>query len=252
MKIAFDKAFFDSDYSVDNAALPGRMEAALSSIDPGRWSTLVPEPATITQLLRVHDGEYIESIAAKPRLFAVARIAAGAAITAAEAAYAGEPCFACIRPPGHHAYRDRAWGYCVFNNIVLALMELRENHAIESAFVIDIDQHTGDGTRSLLGDWSGATVFNPFAEDAATYLKLIEARLSEIREVSIIAVSAGFDAYKLDVGHKLSRSDFRSIGALVRRASVRASKGRRFAVLEGGYYLPDLGSNVHAFCEGFE
>ncbi|MEI6387122.1 MAG: histone deacetylase family protein [Spirochaetota bacterium] len=252
MKIAFNRAFFDSSYSDDNAALPGRMEAAMSLIDPGRWSTLVSAPATIRQLLRVHDAAYIESIAANPRQFELARMAAGSSIAAAESAYAGEPCFACIRPPGHHAYRDRAWGYCVFNNLVLALMELRETQVIESAFVIDIDQHTGDGTRSLLADWSGATVFNPFAEDATNYLKLVESRLAEIEEVSIIAVSAGFDAYEHDIGHKLSRADFHTIGAMIRSASMRASKGRRFAVLEGGYYLPDLGSNVAAFCEGFE
>ena len=64
-------------------------------------------------------------------------------------------------------------------------------------------------------------------------------------------MSAGFDAYRHDVGHKLDTADFQRIGELVRDAAQRACSGRRFAVLEGGYYLPDLGANVLAFCRGF-
>jgi len=94
-------------------------------------------------------------------------------------------------------------------------------------------------------------IFNPFAADAASYLELVEARLGAIGQTGILAVSAGFDAYVHDVGHKLETPDFERIGTLVRKASQRACRGRRFAVLEGGYYLKDLGANVLAFCRGF-
>jgi len=79
----------------------------------------------------------------------------------------------------------------------------------------------------------------------------VEARLARLKEAGLIAVSAGFDAYHLDVGHKLSTPDFETLGSLAARAALRLCRGRRFAVLEGGYHLPDLGANVRAFCRGF-
>ena len=103
----------------------------------------------------------------------------------------------------------------------------------------------------MLVSWPGAEVFNPFAADAEDYLELVRARLDATVRTGILAVSAGFDAYRHDVGHKLDTADFQRIGEQVRLAAQRACSGRRFAVLEGGYYLPDLGANVLAFCRGF-
>ena len=68
----------------------------------------------------------------------------------------------------------------------------------------------------------------------------------------IIGVCAGFDSYQKDVGRTLSTFDFYVIGVLMKKFAKRASSHRRFAILEGGYYLPDLGKNVLAFCQGFE
>ena len=181
----------------------------------------------------------------------MACLAAGGAILAGRLAHGGDPTFACIRPPGHHASRGEAWGHCTFSNLALALLVLRSEHRIESAFVLDIDAHTGDGTRKVLAPWPRAEVFNPFAVDAKEYLELVEARLSALERTDILAVSAGFDAYRLDVGQKLDTSDFERIGTMVRNAAQRLCRGRRFAVFEGGYYLKDLGTNVLAFCRGF-
>ena len=251
MKLVYDGSFADSRYSDDNAALPGRMEAAMSGLAKATWEIVVPHPATMRQLLLGHDGVYIAKITEDKRLFTMASLAAGAAIVAARLAVAGEPAFACIRPPGHHASRFAGWGHCTFNNIALALLDLRAEGLIHSAFVIDIDQHTGDGTRDILGPWHEAVVFNPFEEKAEEYMKLVERRLEMIESADIVAVSAGFDAYRLDIGQKLDTPDFERIGGLVRTASKRLCGGRRFAVLEGGYYLKDLGANVLAFCKGF-
>ncbi|MEI6873652.1 MAG: histone deacetylase family protein [Spirochaetota bacterium] len=252
MKLVFDERFRTASYADDNASMPGRIDAAMSGIDSRRWGLVAPSPATVEQLCLAHDRAYVERISGQEALFSMASLAAGASILAADIAFGGEPAFACLRPPGHHASRGSAWGYCVFNNIAIALLALKAAGSIESAFVIDIDQHTGDGTRNILADWKDAEAFNPYEEDAGAYVRLVEARLASLREVSIIGVSAGFDGYLLDVGHKLSTSDFREIAALIRDASRRVSGGRRFAVLEGGYYLPDFGANLRAFCEGFE
>jgi len=251
MKIIHDDRFLLPGYADDNAAMAGRMEAALGGLRPGPWELVAPGPATREQLLLGHDEVYIQRVALDPARFAMASLAAGGAILAARLAHGGEPTFACVRPPGHHAARDEAWGHCTFSNVALALLVLRAEQRIDSAFVIDIDAHTGDGTRKVLAGWPEVEIFNPFAADAASYLELVEARLGAFGQTGILAVSAGFDAYVHDVGHKLETPDFERIGTLVRQASQRACRGRRFAVLEGGYYLKDLGANVLAFCRGF-
>ncbi len=251
MKLVCDDRFRDSGYASDNAALPGRMEAALSGLLPGPWDCVAPQPATIEQLLLAHESGYVHRVTEDGPRFAMASLAAGGAILAGRLAHGGEPAFACVRPPGHHASRVGAWGHCTFSNLALALLVLRAEGRIESAFVLDIDAHTGDGTRDVLAHWPRADVFNPFAPTAAEYLDLVEARLAALERTDIVAVSAGFDAYKLDVGHKLDTPDFHRIGHLVREAALRLCRGRRFAVLEGGYYLQDLGANVQAFCRGF-
>jgi len=251
MKLIFDEHFKESTYAKDNAALSGRMEAAMSGLVPGPWEVIAPSPATLEHLRLAHDADYVEQVMQDGPRFAMARLAAGGAILAGRLAHGGDPAFACIRPPGHHASRTVAWGHCTFNNLALALLQLKAEMRIATAFIIDIDAHTGDGTRDVLALWPQADIFNPFAATAREYLEIVEARLATLKKADILAVSAGFDAYRLDVGHKLDTADFHRLGVLVRDAAQRSCRGRRFAVLEGGYYLPDLGANVRAFCEGF-
>ena len=251
MKLVTDERFRGSSYAQDNAAMPGRMEAALSGLGGSAWHRVAPVAATLEQLHLAHDPDYVQQVVEDQARFAMASLAAGGAILAGRLAHTGDPAFACVRPPGHHASRTGAWGHCTFSNLSLALLVLRAERRIESAFVIDFDAHTGDGTRDVLAGWPQAEVFNPFAATAKEYLALVEARLAAIEHTDILAVSAGFDAYKLDVGHKLDIPDFGRLGTLIREASLRLCRGRRFAVLEGGYYLKDLGANVLAFCQGF-
>ncbi|MEI8257819.1 MAG: histone deacetylase family protein, partial [Deltaproteobacteria bacterium] len=194
---------------------------------------------------------YVASVEAKPRLFAMASLAAGAAVLASERAMAGEPAFACGRPPGHHASRASAWGRCTFSNVALSLLRLRDAGRIRSALVVDFDQHTGDGTIDVLRGWPEARVFNGYGDDAAAYVSVLAQHLRDAPDVDIVAVSAGFDAYVEDVGRKLATEDYFSIGELLRRYAVRLGHQRRFAVLEGGYYQPHLGRNVLAFCKAF-
>jgi len=250
MKIIFDDRFLASGYAEDNAAMPGRMEAALSGLH-GRWAFVAPAPATPEQLLLAHDPDYLGQVALDRPRYEMACLAAGGAILAGRLAHGGEPAFACVRPPGHHAARGAAWGHCTFSNVALSLLVLRAEGRIGSALVLDIDAHTGDGTRRVLAGWPQAEVYNPFAETAGEYLELVQARLDALGPIGILAVSAGFDAYRLDVGRKLDTPDFERLGSLARTAALRVCAGRRFAVLEGGYYLEDLGANVLAFCRGF-
>jgi acetoin utilization deacetylase AcuC-like enzyme len=182
----------------------------------------------------------------------MAALAAGSAITAANVAITGEPAFACLRPPGHHASRESSWGYCVFCNMGIALLQLKQQRKIESAFVLDFDAHTGDGTKDVLLNWKECHILNPYADTSQAYIKEIQAFIQGIPAVDIVGVCAGFDSYEKDVGRKLGTFDFYVIGVLMKKFAQRAARMRRFAILEGGYYLPDLGKNVLAFCQGFQ
>lgn len=256
MRIVFHETFHDSNYSAeayDNAAEPERLVGIMKALrQEGRYEVETPAAATRADLLRAHTKAHVAAIEQQPRLFNIAALAAGAAIHAADRAIQGEPMFACVRPPGHHASRASAWGHCTFSNVALALLRLRDAGQIRSAFVVDFDQHTGDGTMDVLRGWPEAQVFNAYGDNAAHYLQVLEERLNSAPQVDILAVSAGFDAYIHDLGRKLGTEDYFSIGRLLQAYAIRLGHQRRFAVLEGGYYLPDLGKNVLAFCRGFE
>ena len=252
VKLVTHPYFCATDYADDCAAVPGRMEIILEALEAeSDWEQVQPEPASEGDLRRVHGEAHLATVALKPRLHAMAALAAGGAIMASELAMAGEPAFAVVRPPGHHASRNSGWGYCVYNNIGVALLRLRALGKISSALVVDIDAHTGDGTLDVLASWPEARVFNPYAEDREAYLALLNRELREMPPVDILAVSAGFDTYREDVGRKLDTMDFFLVGRALRHYCRRIGHERRFAVLEGGYFLPALGRNVASFCQGF-
>jgi acetoin utilization deacetylase AcuC-like enzyme len=134
----------------------------------------------------------------------------------------------------------------------IALLQLKQEGKIESAFVLDFDAHTGDGTRDVLSDWKECHILNPYADNSEAYLKEIQEFVKGIPAVDIVGVCAGFDSYQKDVGRKLTTFDFYRMGVLMKQFAKKAAHQRRFAILEGGYYLPDLGKNVLAFCHGFQ
>lgn len=253
MKIIFHKKFYNSDYADDGASVPGRMESIMNKLTAnGEYGLIEPQPASIIDIQRCHSAELIEKEKNNEKRYEMALLSAGGAIMASEFSMNGEPAFACIRPPGHHAARDANWGYCVFCNMAVALLRLREKELIKSAFILDFDAHTGDGTKKLLSDWKECNILNPMAEDSKSYMKVIEQHIKELNHVDVIAVCAGFDSYVKDIGRKLETFDFYQMGFLMKLLSKRMGHHRRFAILEGGYYLPDLGKNVLAFCNGFE
>ena len=252
MKILFHDKFCESDYASDGASVPGRLEAIMGVI--GRESAfeiIRPHSANEEDILLAHALPYLDAVKSNCKLYDMAALAAGAAIMAADIAITGEPTFACLRPPGHHASHESAWGYCVFCNMGIALLKLKQQRKIESAFVLDFDAHTGDGTKAVLLNWKECRILNPYTENSQSYFQEIQDFVKEIPSVDIIGVCAGFDSYQKDLGGKLSTFDFYVLGVLMKKFAKRAASGRRFAILEGGYYLPDLGKNVLAFCQGF-
>ena len=144
MKIVFHERYYNSEYAWDPAASPGRLEGIMSKINENKeYEIITPKPATEEDILRAHTHRHVQNIKRNELLFELALLAAGGAILAAEVGYKGNPTFAVIRPPGHHASADSCWGFCYFNNISISLLKLYSEKKIKSAFVLDFDLHTG-------------------------------------------------------------------------------------------------------------
>jgi len=258
---------------------------------------LDPRLATDAELARVHDAEYVASIAAtagrtvaldpdtytSPQTHEVARLAAGAALVAVEASLngpRGTRALALVRPPGHHAERSRAMGFCFFNNVALAAAHARAAGLARVA-VVDYDVHHGNGTQwsfyddpSVLfisshqypfypgtggatdvgkGRGMGYTVNLPIEAGAANadlekaYQTVVVPILHQFRP-ELILVSAGFDAHADDPlgGMRLSAGQFGRLTAMLGTVADTHCQGRLVAVTEGGYDLAALRASATA------
>jgi len=244
MKVIFHDDFYQV-YTSDPAASAGRMESVVDDIS-STVEFIQANPATESQIALVHEMGHIESVR-QMGLYNMAALAAGGAIQAATIGLT-EPCFGLIRPPGHHASADSCWGFCYFNNMAVALEALRRQKKIESACVLDIDLHFGDGTLNILGNRDGVTVVNVEGHSRSRYLQEVEEVMKNCR-ADLIGISAGFDNHAEDWGGLLNTEDYEEIGYRVRSAADR-NEGGCFGILEGGYNHDVLGENVLALIQG--
>ncbi|MEJ7687328.1 MAG: histone deacetylase family protein [Variovorax sp.] len=256
--------------------------------------------ATLEQITRAHSVEHMEHLEAlSQRLiedapaggpdhaqldpdtaltrFTVlaARRAAGAAVAATDAVMYGEldNAFCAVRPPGHHACRDKAMGFCILNNVAIAAQHAIEVHGLERVAIVDFDVHHGNGTEDIFSNdprvlmvgffqhpfypYSGAdhpapNMLNlpvPAYTKGMDVRELIDAhwmpRLEEFKP-EMIFVSAGFDAHRDDdLGQmRLNENDYAWITERIRDVARRHSQGRIVSMLEGGYNLDALARSV--------
>ena len=254
-----------------------RTAAALRAAHPG-WTWREPAPGLDEDILRAHTEEHLRRMEAgvgdfdsdTPRyedLANHARRGVGAAVDAMSAALAGEKAFSLMRPPGHHALRDRAMGFCYYNSIAIAALAARAR-GVKRVAVWDFDAHHGNGTESILHGvngtlfvsihqlpgWpgSGGTSFDnvlnfpipPFAEASDHVGSLAESWQAVLLfKPELVLVSAGFDAYVGDPITQMSlrEQDFVTLGRWLRESGLPAA-----AVLEGGY-----AKELPALVEGF-
>ena len=222
---------------------------------------------------RVQDGTYDDNDTPHhPGIEKIALTSLSGAFSAADEAAAGRPSFSLMRPPGHHAGRDRVSGFCYFNNIALAVARLQSGKKVETIGILDIDVHHGDGTDELMTKRDGVlfcslhqsplypgsglkshdnchNLLIPPGTEESAYLKDLEKAIALLLDFkpSLIAVSAGFDTFKEDpiAGLKLDKKTYRRIGEM-----IAATQLPRFAVLEGGY-AEELPILIENFLEGF-
>ena len=248
---------------------------------PIRWG----QPARIEDsvLLRAHTAEHLVRLEVPadfdgdtpflPNIADYARASVGAALEALKSARAGQTAFSLMRPPGHHAIRNRAMGFCYLNNVAIAVLEALASGASRVA-VYDFDVHHGNGTEAILLNQPGAAFFSihqfpcypgtgaqnagencfnyPVAPQTPRpeYRRVLNAALKHLQtfKPDLVAVSAGFDAYARDplAQETLEAEDYHWLGRSFRELGVPV-----FSLLEGGYSnnLPEL---ILAYLNGLE
>ncbi|MCF8044335.1 MAG: hypothetical protein K9J83_00640 [Desulfarculaceae bacterium] len=244
MKVIFHEQFYE-EYTSDPAAAKGRMEAIVNEISP-HVTFVTAEPADHKDVEAVHAAHHIDAVMRKG-LYPISILAAGGAVQAARTGLK-EPCMGLIRPPGHHASASSSWGFCYFNNMAVAIEALKRNKEVETAYILDIDYHYGDGNVNILEDRGYVAIFNPDTRDREVYMDKVRREMEECR-VDIIGISAGFDNHVDDWGGLLLTEDYHEIGRMVKKAADR-NRGGCFALLEGGYNHKVLGKNVLALIRG--
>jgi acetoin utilization deacetylase AcuC-like enzyme len=246
-----------------------------------------------SQLLRVHDAAYVDFVEAaspaegfhaldpdtsmNPHTLDAARHAAGGAVMGVDLVIRNEVrnAFVAARPPGHHATRNQAMGFCIFNNVAVAAAHALEAHGLERVAIVDFDVHHGNGTEDIFRDEPRVMLcstfqhpFYPFsgadtASDHIVNLPLpagtrgpayreaftagIMPRLEAFRP-RMLFFSAGFDGHREDdmAQFGLVEADYAWITEQVMDVAARHAEGRIVSVLEGGYDLLSLGRSVAA------
>lgn len=248
MKIVFHPDFHKV-YVSDPAAEKGRLAPLVETLKP-KFDFIYPVPASQQDIARVHGAAHIQEVSGYRKVGPLAMLAAGGAITAARTACRGEPAFALIRPPGHHAGPDSCWGFCYYNNMAIAVGALLAEEAVQTAVILDIDLHFGDGTDNYFKNSKRVEVLNPEGPDGRQFVACCRQDLGFAGPADIIAVSAGFDRHYEDWGGQLFTEDYRTIGELVKEYADTHCQGRRFAVLEGGYNHQAMAEATLALLEG--
>jgi acetoin utilization deacetylase AcuC-like enzyme len=262
------------------------LAAAMETVDDA------PEAAT-DDLVRVHGGVHLAGLEARlptrgltpldgdttlgPDTLLAARRAAGAATDAVDRILAGtlDRAFCAVRPPGHHAERDAAMGFCFVNSVAVAAARALEVGGLERVAILDFDVHHGNGTVSIFADDPRVLVASSFQHpfypgrltdvpgehllytplpagtDGSGFRRAIErdwVPALERHAPQLVLVSAGFDAHRDDPlgGLRLDADDFAWVTRLIVEASRPSADGRLVSLLEGGYDLAALADCVEA------
>jgi acetoin utilization deacetylase AcuC-like enzyme len=265
--------------AIEDSFIEHRLWDFLKSVD-------APE-VTREQLLRVHSPRHLKNVESRmpqkgyarldqdtvvsPGSLLAARRAAGAVVAAVDLVMDGtlDNAFCGVRPPGHHAERNRVLGFCLYNNIAVGAAHALEAHGLERIAILDFDVHQGNGTEDIfIGDDRVlyCSVFeHPFfpftrppenservisipleatAKSAQFRLAIHEHWLPALERFKpqMIFVSAGFDAHQDDdMSHvSLTDGDFRWVAEEIVKVARRHASGRVISVLEGGYEIHSL------------
>lgn len=286
------------DYHPEN---PNRLRSIYSMLETISDDNIVfvqPRKATREEIALNHDTAYIDYVAStsgkpakrldpdtvtSPKTYEASLLAAGGVLALIDKLQASEiqSAFALVRPPGHHAERDRAMGFCVFNNIAIGARYLEKTYKAKRVLIVDFDLHHGNGTQHSFyrdptvlyfsthqypyypgtgwheeigdGDGKGYTINVPMSygmsdEDYLYAFQEVLVPVSDIYRPEMVLVSAGFDAYYNDPlgGMTVTEGGYTMMTRMLLEIAKKHSKGRALFALEGGYDLSGLASSVKA------
>ncbi|MBU0665021.1 MAG: histone deacetylase [Proteobacteria bacterium] len=303
-----DSRFLEHDTGGDHPEIPARLQAILSTLEQSDCFSLLElhasRPAERQWLMAVHEEAWLfrfEEAVLSGKTFIdhpdnqigydsyeVASLAAGAGLIAIDLLEEGQTQqgFCLVRPPGHHAERIRPFGFCFFNNCVVAARYWQQHYGRKRIVVFDFDAHHGNGIQSAFeqdvdslyvsihehpsfsypgtgyadekgfGAGRGSILnlpLSPGAGDAQilALLPAVEEKIAQWQPDAMI-VAAGFDGHRADEmsGLHYSTEIFEKIGESVRNWSNLYCCGRLLSILEGGYELTVLGESVEAYVQG--
>jgi acetoin utilization deacetylase AcuC-like enzyme len=261
---------------------------------------LSPKPVSSEWLTAVHTPEYVErakesceggagyldsmDVPISPKSYEAALAAVGGVLSAIDAIMEKKVtnAFCAIRPPGHHALKDRAMGFCIFNNIAIGARYIQKKHNLSKILIVDWDVHHGNGTQAAFYDDPSVLYFSvhqypfypgttgsetekgggkglnyninvplPAGSGDADYVRVFREKL-ELAALAFspdfVLISAGFDAHKDDLlgGMKVTAQGFAELTQIVKAIAEKCCEGRLVSILEGGYHLDGLADSVEA------
>lgn len=298
---------YHEDYLLHNAGIvhPERPERLISIINHLTEIKLLeqlvqidPYLAEVDWIATVHTRDYIDSIKQAceqgysyldadtgicPDSYRIALLATGGAMAAADAVmnHRIDNAFCAVRPPGHHAEKSRAMGFCLFNNIAILARYLQKKYQLDRILIVDWDVHHGNGTQNAfyddptvfyfsihqwphypgtglqmekgIGKGDGFTLNVPLTGGHGNedYIRIFETQLVPVAQKfrpDFILISAGFDGHFLDplAGMKLTENGYRRLSEIVADLADEFCQGRIISLLEGGYNLETQAQSVAA------
>ncbi len=300
--IVYHEDYLKHDAGQGHPESPSRLMCLMTHLEKiGVLSELVlvkPSLADVNWICTIHDPNYVSEIekacearlthldmdtGINPESYRIARLAVGGALAAVDAVMQKRirNAFCAIRPPGHHAERDRAMGFCLFNQIAIAARYVQGVYGLRRILIIDWDVHHGNGTQNAFyndpsvfyfsihqfphypgsgnrqergsGEGLGTTLNVPLPAGAGdeTYIKVFEEELIPAAKQfapDFILISAGFDAHRSDplAGMKLSETGYGRMTSLIKEFAMECCEGRVVSLLEGGYHLYSMAKSVEA------
>jgi len=305
--LVYDPRYLEHDMGMGHPESPNRLRAIMQQLEQSgtmaQVTRIEPRMAEDEWITRVHTAAYLASLkqhaptngrvsldpdtSMSPGSLTAAYLAAGGALAGIDAIMAKQVdhVFCAVRPPGHHAEANRAMGFCLLNNVAIAVLYAQKKHGLSRVLIVDWDVHHGNGTQHIFEDdpsvlffsthqfphypgtgresergrgaGEGYTINVPMEagegddEYRAIFRKVLVPAAEEFKP-ELVIISAGFDAHKDDplASMGLTEAGYAELTGIVAGIAKTYAQGRILSSLEGGYNLTALAASVDAHVRG--